>query len=133
LPLVFKDVIACPSLFPLSAKETAPTRPVGVAQVDITPDYPIRLSGYLARKTECEGVTQRLWAKALAIGDQLAQQVDMLRLLNSNKSLQYAVQASESAYTGDEATILAQIDRLDQQWRAAVAAGNDATRSSSRA
>ncbi|MCH8293793.1 neutral/alkaline non-lysosomal ceramidase N-terminal domain-containing protein [Candidatus Poribacteria bacterium] len=42
---------------------------VGVAQVDITPDYPIRLSGYGGRRTESEGVTQRIWAKALAIDD----------------------------------------------------------------
>lgn len=42
---------------------------IGVAQVDITPDYPIRLSGYGGRRTESEGVTQRIWAKALAIDD----------------------------------------------------------------
>jgi hypothetical protein len=41
---------------------------VGVARIDVTPDYPVRLTGYSARKTESEGVTQRLWAKALAIG-----------------------------------------------------------------
>ncbi len=41
---------------------------VGVAQVDITPEYPIRLSGYGSRRTESEGIIQRLWAKALAIG-----------------------------------------------------------------
>ena len=42
--------------------------PVGVAHVDITPDGPIRLTGYGNRRTESEGVTQRLRAKALAIG-----------------------------------------------------------------
>ncbi|MBI4581306.1 MAG: neutral/alkaline non-lysosomal ceramidase N-terminal domain-containing protein [Planctomycetes bacterium] len=42
---------------------------VGVARLDITPDYPIRLSGYGARRTESTGVEQRIWAKALAIGD----------------------------------------------------------------
>ncbi|PYK58382.1 MAG: hypothetical protein DME21_15785 [Verrucomicrobia bacterium] len=41
---------------------------VGVARIDITPDYPIRLTGYAVRKTESEGVEQRLWAKALAMG-----------------------------------------------------------------
>lgn len=41
---------------------------VGVAKVDITPDYPIRLNGFGFRRTESEGVTQRIWAKALAIG-----------------------------------------------------------------
>src|SRR5438477_5285109 len=41
---------------------------IGVAKIDITPSYPIRLSGYAARKHESEGVAQHLWAKALAIG-----------------------------------------------------------------
>src|SRR2546430_1839384 len=45
-----------------------PLIPVGAARIDITPDYPIRLTGYAVRKTESEGVEQRLWAKALAIG-----------------------------------------------------------------
>jgi putative membrane-bound dehydrogenase-like protein len=42
--------------------------PVGVAKVDITPDYPVRLSGYGSRRTEHEGIEQRIWAKALVIG-----------------------------------------------------------------
>ena len=42
--------------------------PVGVAVVDITPDYPIRMVGYESRKTESEGVVSRLKARALAIG-----------------------------------------------------------------
>jgi hypothetical protein len=43
---------------------------VGVAAVDITPNYPVRLSGFGFRKTESEGVTQHIFAKALAIGDE---------------------------------------------------------------
>src|SRR3954451_1836583 len=43
--------------------------PVGVAKIDITPDYPIRLSGFGNRRTESEGVTLKIWAKALAFGD----------------------------------------------------------------
>src|SRR4051794_1678688 len=41
---------------------------VGVARIDITPDYPIRLSGYGARRTNSEGVAQKIFAKALAFG-----------------------------------------------------------------
>jgi putative membrane-bound dehydrogenase-like protein len=41
---------------------------VGVAKIDITPDYPIRLCGYAVRKKESEDVAQHLRAKALAIG-----------------------------------------------------------------
>jgi hypothetical protein len=42
--------------------------PVGVAAVDITPDEPVRLTGYGNRKTESEGVEQPIKARALAIG-----------------------------------------------------------------
>ncbi|MDB6039229.1 MAG: hypothetical protein JWM99_3070 [Verrucomicrobiales bacterium] len=42
---------------------------VGAASIDITPDYPIRLSGYGSRKTESEGIAQRLHASAMAIGN----------------------------------------------------------------
>src|SRR5689334_14821161 len=47
----------------------ADTYSVGVAQVDVTPTYPVRLSGFGFRRTESEGVTQKIWAKALAVGD----------------------------------------------------------------
>ena len=36
--------------------------------IDITPNYPIRLSGFGFRRQESEGVTHPIWAKALAIG-----------------------------------------------------------------
>jgi neutral ceramidase len=39
----------------------------GAADVDITPDYPVLLSGYGSRTTECEKVAQRLHANALAL------------------------------------------------------------------
>lgn len=46
----------------------AETVPVGVAKIDITPDGPVRMYGYGARKTESEGIAGRLKAAALAIG-----------------------------------------------------------------
>jgi hypothetical protein len=52
---------------PASA-EPLPYR-VGVAKVDITPDHPIRLNGFGFRRTESEGVYQKLHARALAIED----------------------------------------------------------------
>ena len=42
---------------------------VGVAQRDISPDYPVRLNGYGFRRAESEGVKQRIFAKALAFAD----------------------------------------------------------------
>src|SRR5438067_3723393 len=53
----------------VSAEPTATTYAVGVAKIDITPIYPVRLSGFGFRRTESEGVTQRIWAKALAFGE----------------------------------------------------------------
>src|SRR6266704_513306 len=50
------------------ASETEPLRQIGAAEIDITPDYPIRLSGYAVRKKESDGVLQHLYAKAIAIG-----------------------------------------------------------------
>jgi putative membrane-bound dehydrogenase-like protein len=47
----------------------ADTLAVGVAQADITPTYAVRLSGFGFRRTESEGVTQKICAKALAFGD----------------------------------------------------------------
>lgn len=41
---------------------------VGAAKVDVTPEGPIRLSGYLARTTESVGVDHPIHAAALAIG-----------------------------------------------------------------
>lgn len=47
----------------------ADTYRVGVAQIDLTPAHPIRLNGFGGRRTESEGVYQRIYAKALAIED----------------------------------------------------------------
>ncbi|MCA9064268.1 MAG: neutral/alkaline non-lysosomal ceramidase N-terminal domain-containing protein [Planctomycetaceae bacterium] len=45
-----------------------PPIPVGAAVVDITPEFPIRLTGYGNRMTESEGVAARIHARALAFG-----------------------------------------------------------------
>ena len=41
---------------------------VGVSEVDVTPDYAVRLSGYGARREETSKVESPLYARALAIG-----------------------------------------------------------------
>ena len=50
----------------------------GVAQIDITPDYPIRLSGFGGRRNESEGVWRRIKAGALALDDVVLIAVDNL-------------------------------------------------------
>ena len=55
---------------------------VGVAEVDITPDYPIRLNGYGSRRTESDGIIQRIWAKALAIGSDADEPVILVTVEN---------------------------------------------------
>ncbi len=42
----------------------------GAAKIDITPQAPIRLSGYAVRKTPSQGVAQPLYAQALALADE---------------------------------------------------------------
>lgn len=64
--VIIAVLIGC---LPAKADNPQQTYSVGVARIDITPDYPIRLSGFGFRRTESEGVTQRIWAKALAIDD----------------------------------------------------------------
>ncbi len=43
-------------------------REVGVAKIDITPDFPVRLNGYYGRNAEATNAAQHIFAKALAIG-----------------------------------------------------------------
>ncbi len=70
--LIFASVWTVPgsaqSASPRNATNQATLYPVGLARVDATPSYPVRLSGFGFRRTESEGVTQRIWVKALAIG-----------------------------------------------------------------
>jgi putative membrane-bound dehydrogenase-like protein len=50
------------------AAESQTLYQIGVARIDITPSYPIRLSGYAVRTSEASNVVQKLWTKVLAIG-----------------------------------------------------------------
>lgn len=45
----------------------AETFQVGVASIDITPDYPVLLNGFLSRQNEVLGARQKIWAKALSV------------------------------------------------------------------
>lgn len=51
-----------------SATDTSDALAVGVARMEVTPNYPIRLTGYAARSGPSTGAAQRLWAKALVLG-----------------------------------------------------------------
>jgi hypothetical protein len=69
--LLFLPILACLIWEPSVAAAADPEPeavPVGVATIDITPNYPIRLVGYSDRKTESDGIASRLKARALAIG-----------------------------------------------------------------
>ena len=64
------------------AEEQATVYRVGVAKIDVTPDYPIRLNGFGNRRKESEGVTQRIWVKALTIGNDEKNSAILLTLDN---------------------------------------------------
>lgn len=53
---------------PATISSQAQVYSIGVSKVDITPDYPVRMNGFLVRKQESLGIRQPIWAKALAIG-----------------------------------------------------------------
>lgn len=55
---------------------------VGVASADITPDYPVRLSGYGGRRTEHVGVAQRIGLQALALGPETEEVVVLVTIDN---------------------------------------------------
>jgi len=52
----------------LAATQSGPAVMVGVARLDITPELPIRLSGYSGRPGDAVRSETRLFARALAIG-----------------------------------------------------------------
>src|SRR5215216_2928709 len=52
----------------VASAQEEPLLSIGVARIDITPDYPVRLHGYGGRRTNSEGVAQHLFAKAIAFG-----------------------------------------------------------------
>lgn len=49
------------------AKANGPVE-IGVSRIDITPDHPVRLTGYGNRTNVFDSVEQKLWAKALVLG-----------------------------------------------------------------
>src|SRR5688572_15238459 len=51
-----------------AADNSAPSVLVGTAKIDITPEFPIRLSGYQGRPAEATRADTPLYARALAIG-----------------------------------------------------------------
>jgi len=55
-------------LLPLAGFAADTLIPAGAASRDITPDYPVRLSGYGSRRAPNTGISQHIFAKALALG-----------------------------------------------------------------
>lgn len=69
LPVFLLLSVLSPAAFSQPKAADAHVYHVGVAVVDITPDYPIRLNGFGNRREESEGVSQPIFAKAIAISD----------------------------------------------------------------
>ncbi len=59
--------------------------------------------------------------KALAVGDLLARQIDVLQTLSSSRDIPIDVERFNAnfGYTDDQAAIQAQLEKLDQEWQAA--------------
>src|SRR5688572_977949 len=65
---ILLGVAAVGSASPRQENARPPEMLVGVAAIDITPDEPIRLTGYGSRTAPTSDIRQRLRAKALAFG-----------------------------------------------------------------
>ena len=70
--------LAAPSLAADDPVVAADTYQVGVAKIEITPEEPIRLSGFGFRREPSEGVESRLYARALAISTATGQPAVLL-------------------------------------------------------
>ncbi len=57
---------------------TAAEWKVGIARIDITPERPVWMAGYAARKHPAEGTIHPLWAKAMVIEDHRGERVVIL-------------------------------------------------------
>ncbi len=69
LPVLALCVVLAAVFFSEWNRETAPERRwAGLARADVTPDSPVRLTGYAARPSVSTGAAQRIWTKALALG-----------------------------------------------------------------
>lgn len=53
---------------------------IGIARVDITPEYPVRLTGYGNRTTVFDSITQPLWGKVLVLSQKGEQPVVWITL-----------------------------------------------------
>lgn len=86
-------------VFPLSGAVL-----VGSAKVDITPELPIRLSGYGSRTTETDRIETRLHARALAIGSDAQQPAVLItvELIGIGEDTSEAVAAYLQAQHGVE-------------------------------
>ena len=65
----FSYLAASLFLFALTASADQPEWKIGLASVKITPEEPVRMSGYAGRTEPFQGVALDLYAKALAIED----------------------------------------------------------------
>jgi GAF domain-containing protein/HAMP domain-containing protein len=64
-------------------------------------------------------------SQALAIGNGLEKQIELIKALALNKKIETAAAESNAIYKNDAALIRAELAQLDQQWQAADAANNN--------
>lgn len=86
------------------ASEPGPVLSVGVAKIEITPELPIRLSGYQSRVAEAERAETKLYARALAISGKGEEPVVLItaELIGIGEATSTAVAAGLAASHGLE-------------------------------
>ena len=95
---------------------------IGVAAISL-------ISNLVVREQVAEQAGNTLHAlaqsQAQAIGNNIVQQVELLTALEDNQALGEAANAANAKYQGSQTAINAEINKLDEQWRAADSANND--------
>ena len=80
-----------------------PTTLIGAARIDITPDYPVRLTGYGARTQEATEVERKIHARALAIGGKVGAASELSVLLSvDNCGVSAAIRADVAKALADK-------------------------------
>jgi methyl-accepting chemotaxis protein len=85
-----------------------------------------QLARYAMIKEAGETLNTLAQSQSITVGNEVTKQIELMTTLAQSPSLQAAVNKANNKYRGDEVAIRARIDQLDQEWRTADAANDNA-------
>ncbi len=112
--------------FPLASKLTIVLIAITLVSVGTVAALNNQTSSAVLTQTAGDNIQSFAESVAVNTANQLVRQVDLLKSLGLNRSLQIKLGVANNGYTGTPEGIQAQLLTLDKQWRAADALNNDA-------